>query len=97
MKTIYQDFLTMLSTLFGLFELFLFIRLLLKFLNANAHSPVVALIYKYSDILVSPFAFIFHNFYWFGHFVEITTISAIIGYAIAMFIFIQILNLFSRE
>ena len=81
----------------SLVEFFLFLRLALKFLNANPKTLVVSLIYKYSDILVSPFESIFPNIYWpKGHLIEIATISAMIGYAIVVFIFFQVLKLFFR-
>lgn len=94
---LYSVILSVISKLFWFFEIFLFLRLLLKFLGANPKALVVGLIYKYSDILVSPFGYIFSNFYWKNHFVEIVTISAIVGYAIAMFLIFQILRLFSQD
>ena len=83
---------------FFLLEFFLFLRLLLKYSGANPKTLVVELIYQYSDILVSPFEFIFPNIYWpEGRFIEIAVISAIIGYAILVFIIFQLLKLFSRD
>jgi len=80
--------------LFGLVELFLFLRLLLKFLNASSRALVVNFIYSYSEILVSPFSFIFPNIYWpKGHFIETATISAMIGYALIVFVIFQLLKL----
>lgn len=84
--------------LFFLLEFFLFLRLLLKYSGANPKTLVVELIYQYSDILVSPFEFIFPNIYWpEGRLIEIATISAMIGYAILVFIIFQLLRLFSRD
>ena len=94
---LYSGILSLISKLFWLFEVFLFLRLLLKFLGASQKAFVVGLIYKYSDILVSPFSSIFSNFYWQDRLVEIVTISAIVGYAIAMFLIFQILRLFSQD
>lgn len=82
----------------SLLELFLFLRLLLKFLNASPKALVVSLIYKYSDILVSPFEAIFPNIYWpKDRLIETATISAMIGYCIATWIIFQALKLFPRE
>ena len=82
--------------LLSLLEIFLFLRLLLKFLAANPQALVVNLIYKGSDILVSPFNFIFPNIYWpAGYLIETATISAMIGYALAVFIIFRLLRLFS--
>ena len=83
--------------LLSLLEIFLFLKLLLKFLDANPQALVVNLIYQYSDILVSPFNFIFPNFYWRGYFIETATISAMIGYALAVFIIFRLLRLFSSR
>lgn len=83
--------------LLSLFEIFLFLRLSLKFLDANPQALVVNLIYRYSNILVSPFNFIFPNFYWRGYFIETATISAMIGYALVVFIIFRLLRLFSNH
>lgn len=84
--------------LLALTEIFLFLRLILKFLGANPQTLVVNLIYEGSDVLVSPFNFIFPNIYWpAGYLIEIATISAMIGYALSVFIIFQILRLFSKE
>ena len=94
---IYSLILSIISKLFWLLELFLLLRLLLKFLGANPQTLIVSLIYKYSDILISPFSFIFRNIYWGGHLIETSVISAVIGYAIAAFIVFQIIKVFSRD
>jgi len=83
--------------LLGLLELFLFLRLILKFLGASSKALVVNLIYKYSDILVSPFNFIFPNIRWRDYLIDTATISAMIGYAILIYIIFQILKLFSKD
>jgi len=85
------------SKLLSLLEFFLFLRLLLKFLGANPLAIVVGFIYKYSDTFIAPFKFIFQNIYWNGHIIEISTIMAMIGYAIAVSILFQLLHLFSRD
>lgn len=88
----------LIKRLFFLFELFLFLRLLLKFLNANPQTFIVELIYKYSDIIVFPFKSIFNDIYWpQGFLIETTTIAAMIGYAIGIFVIFKILNLFSKD
>lgn len=95
--SIYSLILSIISKLFWLFELFLFLRLLLKFLGANPKTLIVNFIYKYSDIVISPFSLIFRNIYWGGHLIETSVISAVIGYAIAMFVVFQIIEAFSRN
>jgi len=75
-------------------EILLFLRLLTKFSNANPETPIVSLIYKCTNIIVWPFRLIFPDIYWQNHLVEITTIIAMIGYAIAVFIIFQVIQLF---
>lgn len=98
LATLYEMVLYIIKRLFFLLEFFLLIRLVLKYLGANPQTLVVDAIYKYSDILVSPFESIFPNVYWpEGRLIEIATISAMIGYFIATFIIFQLLRLFSTE
>jgi hypothetical protein len=78
-------------------ELFLFLRLLLKFLGASSEAFAVNLIYKYSDILISPFRFIFQDTYWSGRIIELATISTMIGYVIFIFVVFKLLSVFSRD
>ena len=78
-------------------ELFLFLRLLLKFLCASSEAFVVNIIYKYSDILVSHFRFILQDIYWNGKVVELATISTMIGYVIFVFVVFKLLHIFSRD
>ncbi|UZE93104.1 MAG: hypothetical protein ACKKMV_02545 [Candidatus Nealsonbacteria bacterium] len=96
-KKTFKLFKKVVKRLFGLVELFLFLRLLLKFLNANPKTIVISFIYKYSDVLISPFNFIFSDIYWNGKLIETATISAMIGYAIFVFVFLRLLHLFSRD
>ena len=70
----------------GLLEFFLFLRLLLKFAEADSRAPVVDLIYKYTDILVFPFVPIFSDIRLLDRMIETSAISAIIGYGILIFI-----------
>ena len=95
---IYSLIFYIVKRLLYLVEIFLFLRLTLKFLSANPQTLIVDLIYEYSDILVSPFNFIFPNIYWpTGYLIEIATISAMIGYALAVFIIFRLLRLFSED
>lgn len=96
-KKLYLMILRIVKRLFLLLELFLFLRLNLKFLDANPFTPVVKYIYQYTDTLVSPFEFIFSNIYWRGKIIETATISAMVGYLILVLIFFQLLRLFFRE
>ena len=86
------------NKIFALIELFLFLRLMLKFLSANPKAPVVNFIYRGSDILISPFKFIFSDIYWRQlYLIETGTLSAMIGYWIAVFILLKFLRIFLRH
>lgn len=94
---IYSAISYILKRLLGLTEFFLFLRLLLKFLRANPKTPVVNLIYKGSEILISPFKSIFPDIYWQGRIVEIVTLSAMIGYALVIYFFFQLIKSAFKE
>jgi hypothetical protein len=96
-SAIYSAIISVISKLFFLLEFFLFLRLLLKFLNANPRAFVANLIYKYSDIIITPFDSIFSDVYWHGHTIDLVTISTMVGYAIAIFIIFQLVKVFSGE
>jgi len=93
----YSVIIYILKRILVLTEFFLFLRLILKFLGANPTTLVVELIYKYSAILVSPFTYIFPNFCWRGYVIEIATASAMIGYALIIFIIFYLLKIFSKD
>jgi len=97
MTKIYSLIERVIKRLLYLLELFLFLRLILKFFNASPKALVVNLIYTYSDILVSPFKFIFPNLYWRNYLIETATISATVGYIIAVYVLFQLLRLFAKD
>lgn len=64
-------------------EFFLGLRFLLRLFNANAGAPFVKWIYDTSDSLLYPFRGIFPNqILSGGHVFEITTLFAIMAYAV---------------
>ncbi len=97
LREIYLMVFYVIKRLLVLVEFFLFLRLLLKFLNASPKALIINLIYKYSDILVLPFDFIFPDIWIEGRLIEIATISAMIGCGMAVLIVFQLLRLFSKD
>jgi hypothetical protein len=93
----YSLLLSAISKVFWIFELFLFLRFLLKFLNANPLTPVVGAIYKYSDFFVNPFNAIFKQIVFRNLIIDTVTISAMAGYALLVFILMGLLRLFERR
>jgi hypothetical protein len=93
----YSLLLSALTKVFWIFELFLFIRLLLKFLNANLLTPAVGAIYSASDFFVNPFAAIFSQIVWKNFIIDTVTISAMAGYALIMFVLMRLLRIFENK
>ncbi len=87
----------LLEKITALLELFLFLRLLLKFLAANPLTPIVKYVYQYSGLLIEPFQYIFPDLYWKGKLVEVSTVSAMIGYGIAAYLIARLLILLSKD
>ena len=75
----------------ALLELLLGIRLVLKFLGASERAMIVDWLYKISDVIVSPFDFIFSNIYTRQGMIDIVAISAIVGYFILTLIILKLL------
>lgn len=94
---IYAFIASIIKKLLGLVEIFLFLRLLLKFLWANDTTPIVYYVYKYTNFLVAPFDYIFHDIYWQGRIIEISSITAMIAYALAVFILFELLLTFFED
>lgn len=92
---IYLRTYSVITRILYLLEIFLFLRLLLKFLSANPDVLIIDVVYKTSDILIFPFKFIFPDFYWNGLLVETATISAMSGYILLVYIYLKLLRLFS--
>ncbi len=88
---------TLVKRLLSLLELFLFLRLVLRYLNANPMAFVVNLIYRFTDIFISPFEFIFPDIYRGTRVIDTTTLSAMVGYVIFTYVFLKLINIFSRD
>ena len=74
-----------------LLEFFLFLRLGLKFFGASKNAFVVEQIYQWSDFFVSHFESIFPNVFWpKGYFIEISTLAAMVGYALLVWVFLKL-------
>jgi hypothetical protein len=78
-------------------ELFIFLRLLLRFLLAAPQSFVVALIYEVTDNILFPFRGIFQDITVIGRPLDIIAISGMIGYVLVYFILARILSLLVRS
>ncbi|MBI4993540.1 YggT family protein [Candidatus Wolfebacteria bacterium] len=92
-KNIYHSFSIIIKSINSLLEIFLGIRVVLKFFGASSKASIVDTIYKFSDLLISPFKSIFPNIYLTSGMIDMVAISAMIGYLILTFIIIKILQL----
>jgi len=87
--------------LFGVLEILLFFRLMLKLTGASLTSSFVSLIYGLTGIFILPFEGIFRR--WFNQGLETTsvlepsTIVAIIVYAMLAWGIVQLIRIFSGE
>lgn len=76
----------------SLIEFMLTLRLILGFLGASPSSQFVAWIYSVTGRFVAPFSGAFPNLYFGGFTIELSTIFAMIGYAIIGWLLVQILS-----
>jgi len=82
---------------FGLAELFLGLRFILKLFGANAGNEFVNWIYETSSAILDPFRGIFPTQVFKSTFVvEFSTLFAIIIYAIIAMLFIYVIELITR-
>ncbi|MFH1161659.1 MAG: YggT family protein [Candidatus Jorgensenbacteria bacterium] len=84
--------------LLGLGELLLGLHVLLRFLGANPETPVVDFLYRMTRVVLSPFRGMFSDVVpWDGAVVDLTALSAMVGYAIAGFLIAAFVEFVARE
>lgn len=82
----------------GFAELLLGFRALLRFLEASPVAPIVELLYRVTDVIMVPFAGIFRDItLQNGSILDLNAFSAMIGYPIILYIFIELLHLIIKE
>lgn len=79
----------------SIIEFLLVLRLLLILFGASASSQFVAWIYDLTGRLVAPFSGAFPNLVLGGFVIELSTVFAMIGYAIIGWLIVQVLSLVS--
>ncbi|MEK7555629.1 MAG: hypothetical protein AAB516_02315 [Patescibacteria group bacterium] len=91
-------FYSLIKYIIALLEFLLGIRLVLKFLGASERAMVVDWLYQATDVIISPFNFIFSNIYIKQGFIDIVAISAMIGYFVLALLILQFINiLFNKQ
>lgn len=94
---VYSFFEYILKRAITLAGLLIFIRMVLKFFGANPTSFIVEKLYSNTDILLWPFRGIFENIEWMGHTIDIVSACAIAGYAVLVFLILQLLKVLTRQ
>ncbi len=84
--------LRLINGLIGVVESALALRLILELLGASPSSRFVAAVYEITGRLLGPFAGAFPNFLLGGFVIDVTTIFAMIGYAILGWLIIRLLS-----
>jgi hypothetical protein len=77
------------SFLFAVLEGLIGVRILLKLIDANAQNPFANLVYKLTAFLVAPFTGLVGNPAIGGNVLEITSVVALIVYALIAAVFIR--------
>ena len=84
----------------GIIEFMLALRLILELLQAGPSSQFVSWVYSVTSGLVAPFSGAFQSFYFGGFVLDISTLFAMIGYAIIGWLIIRlfsfVVNAFER-
>lgn len=83
-------------TILLIVETIISLRLIFTFVKANQTNEIVALIYRISDIFVSPFTGIIVDSVRVGNFIiDTTALLALIVYMVLAFIMIEIIRAFT--
>jgi len=80
------------TTIFGIIEFFIVLRIVLELLGASSSSTFVAWVYGVTDGLIAPFAGAFPNWNLGGFVVDISAIFAIVGYAIIAWLLARLMS-----
>ena len=89
---------TILEIIFDVIAILLALRVLLKFLGANASTPIVNWLYATTDSLIAPFAGIFPNPRLSGFFViDVAAIIALIIYSLIAYVVLALIADFSAR
>lgn len=98
LETFYSAISYILTRTFGLLELILFLRLAVKYFGGNPETPAVNFVYKITEPFVAPFNQIFPGVVWPPNKpLDMTTLSAMVGYSFLFFIILQLLRSLAKD
>jgi len=79
-------------------EIFLAVRLVLKFLGASTVAIIVQFFYVLTDIIIVPFQGIFANPHLSnGSVIDLVALATMIGYPIIIYLLIELLHLLTHK
>ncbi|MCE9541185.1 YggT family protein [Candidatus Kaiserbacteria bacterium] len=81
------------NTVFGIISFLLVVRLALIFVGADAQAPFVAWMYSLTGSLVAPFAGSFPTLFIGSFALELSTLFALIGYAIIGWLVMRLISM----
>ena len=82
------------NAVIGLIEFMLVLRLVLVLLGASASAPFVAWVYSVTGSIIAPFSGAFPPLILGGYILELTTIFAMIGYAVIAWLVLRVISMF---
>lgn len=98
MRALVRTFIHYLKYLLGFAEILFGIRVVLKFLEASPQAIIVELLYRVTDAVATPFRGIFRDFVLSnGSVIDLTALSAMVGYPIIVYLVIELLELVTKE
>jgi uncharacterized protein YggT (Ycf19 family) len=97
MRFLIHAFIRYLKYVLGFAEILFTIRMMLRFLEANPQAIIVELLYRVTDALATPFRGIFPDLVLSnGSVIDLSTLSAMIGYPVIAYLVIVFLELVTR-
>ncbi len=93
-----RSFIKYLKYALAVAEIFLAIRLILKFLGANPIALIVQFFYIITDIIIVPFQGIFTNPKLSnGSVIDLVGLATMIGYPIIIYLLIELIHLLTKK
>lgn len=87
-----------LKYILGFSEILLAFRVLLRFLEASPQALIVELLYRVTDVIITPFQGIFRDLVLRnGSVIDLNALSAMVGYPIILYIIIELIHLIVKE
>ena len=84
--------------IFGILEGLILIRFAFRLFGANSATPIVSAIYSFTDMLMSPFRFIFPTSQVEGAIFDWTALVAVLGYAVFAWVLGKVIDiLFTKD